>query len=283
MSFTCLKPSRTRRRAWSGCAACARSPARAPGRAGAVGKPGQRVVVGERGDALARDGDLGDVAPDSAIADEHAVRVEARLAADREVARAPVGHDARTRNRGRAGGWLRHGAPPSPPGPGSRRRRPRDACRACRARLRRAIARAVHDARQVVLGVGLQEEVRGEVVRLRKRARSRAATPRRAFAAGTGRRGSRSPARPRSGARRARRRGARRREKADRAALRHRRKANVAKAPEASRGDFENTGLPSCHIARERVRNCSVEGSRANQPSSKPISPLAASTRKQRP
>jgi hypothetical protein len=61
-------------------------------------------------------------------------------------------------------------------------------------------------------------------------------------------------------------------------------KAKVAKAPLDSRGDLVNTGLPSsCQVRRERVRNCSVAGSRANQPSSKVMAPFEGSTRKQRP
>ena len=40
---------------------------------GAVGEARERVAVGERGDALARERALGDVAPDAAIAEEGAV------------------------------------------------------------------------------------------------------------------------------------------------------------------------------------------------------------------
>jgi hypothetical protein len=57
----------------------------------------------------------------------------------------------------------------------------------------------------------------------------------------------------------------------------------VANDPLDSRGEREKTGFPSCQLPRERLRNCSVAGSRANQPSWKAISPLAGSTRKQRP
>src|SRR6185369_10878940 len=60
----------------------------------AVGEAGQRIAVGERGDALARERALGDVAPDAAIAEESAVGGEARLAREREVARHAVGHGA---------------------------------------------------------------------------------------------------------------------------------------------------------------------------------------------
>src|SRR5690606_33338656 len=58
--------------------------------AGAVGKAGERVLEGERGDALAGEHALGDVAPDAAVAEEAAVGRTARLAAYGEVARGAV-------------------------------------------------------------------------------------------------------------------------------------------------------------------------------------------------
>src|SRR5216684_8389490 len=55
-------------------------------KAGAVRQARQRVAVGERGDALARQRDLGDVATDAAVAEESAVGGEPRLAGHREIA-----------------------------------------------------------------------------------------------------------------------------------------------------------------------------------------------------
>src|SRR4051812_42313113 len=49
--------------------------------ADAIGEPGERIAVGERRDAFAREGDLGHVASDAAVADEVAARVVVRLAA----------------------------------------------------------------------------------------------------------------------------------------------------------------------------------------------------------
>src|SRR5260221_108832 len=63
--------------------------------AGAVGEPGERIAVGERRDALARERDLGDVAPDAAVAEEAAAGAEARLAAHREGAHRAIFDAAR--------------------------------------------------------------------------------------------------------------------------------------------------------------------------------------------
>ena len=65
------------------------------GEAGAVGKPGERIAVGERLDPLAHERGLGDVAAHPAIPEEHPVGSEPRLAGQREIPREPVGHGAR--------------------------------------------------------------------------------------------------------------------------------------------------------------------------------------------
>src|SRR2546422_2867984 len=119
-------------------------------KAGAVRQASQRVAVGERGDALARQRDLGDVAPDAAVAEEGALRGKARLAADREVADAAV----------------RPGAPELEIA--ERRSRLEHATQLAPAGLARAgdgidVVRPVHHLREAVLRVGLPEEVRGHL------------------------------------------------------------------------------------------------------------------------
>src|SRR3954468_18698586 len=53
----------------------------------AVGEAGERVVEGERGDVLAREHQVGDVAADAAVAEEAPVGREVRPAAHRVVTR----------------------------------------------------------------------------------------------------------------------------------------------------------------------------------------------------
>src|SRR2546422_1700332 len=119
-------------------------------KAGAVRQAGQRVAVGERGDALARQRDLGDVAPDAAVAEEGALRGKARLAADREVADAAVRPGAPELEIAERRSRLEHPAQLAPAG------------------LARAgdgidVVRPVHHLREAVLRVGLPEEVRGHL------------------------------------------------------------------------------------------------------------------------
>jgi hypothetical protein len=124
----------------------------------------QRVVVGERGDALARERDLGDVAADAAVAGEHAVGAEARLAAHREEARAAVGHDARELEVAERQVAVEHRHVRRPAGlVGARRgHAPGVLADDAAADLRRAVG-AVHDAGEAVLLVRLPEEVRRQV------------------------------------------------------------------------------------------------------------------------
>src|SRR5205807_1578635 len=119
-------------------------------KAGAVRQASERVAVGERGDVLSRQRNLGDVATDAAVAEESAVGGEPRLAAHREIADAAV----------------RPGTPeleiaeqPAPPEPGAQ---------LAPAGLARAgdgldVVRLLHHLREAVVRIGLPEEVRGHL------------------------------------------------------------------------------------------------------------------------
>src|SRR5467141_1395143 len=138
-SLICLKPSRSMN-----------TPASlAPRRreAGAVGQAGQRIAVGERGDALARQRDLGDIAPDAAVAEEGALRAKARLAADREVADAAVRPGAPELEIAERRSRLEHAAQLAPAGLAGTG----DGI---------DVGRALPNLREAVLRVGFPEEVR---------------------------------------------------------------------------------------------------------------------------
>ena len=142
-------------------------------KAHAVGEPGQRIAVGERGDALARERDLGDVAPDAAIAEEQALRVVARLAAHREVARGSVRQPARDLEVAERQPALKRCPVRLPAGlvGAHRSELPRRLAKLSIAD-RRGVARAVHHAREPVLGVAFPEKVARE---LREAAKARLA------------------------------------------------------------------------------------------------------------
>ena len=119
-------------------------------KAGAVRQASQRVAIGERGDVLARERNLGDVATDAAVAEEGAVGGEPRLAAHREIADAAV----------RPGTTELEIA--------EQRARPEHAAQLAPAGFARTgdgpgVARLVHHLREAVVRIGLPEEVRGHL------------------------------------------------------------------------------------------------------------------------
>src|SRR5690606_25476155 len=61
----------------------------------AIGKAGERIAVGKRGDALARERAFSDVASYAAVAEERAIGRKTGLTAQGEVARGAIGHCAR--------------------------------------------------------------------------------------------------------------------------------------------------------------------------------------------
>src|SRR5258706_337480 len=127
----------------------------------AVGEAGERIAVGERGDALAGERDLGHVAPDAAVADEAAARVVVRLAAHREIACAAVGGGARHLEVAERQPALERRLVRLPAGMVGTHRRdlPRRLADQGIADRRRRRARAVHQAREAVLRIALPEEI----------------------------------------------------------------------------------------------------------------------------